>query len=256
MSIQITHDSGIATVLLNRPDKLNALSGEMYHELADCFEQLGQDDAVRAVVLTGAGRAFCAGGDVGSMGNYDVVSGRKRSRGHQRTVINLHNLEKPVIAAVRGPAAGIGASLALASDLIIASETAYLLMAFKNVGIPPDGGAVFFLTQHVGVARAKELVYTARKLPAQEAKDMGIVMKVVADDRLEAEARTLALELASSATYALTLAKKMFQSMYTPTLEQLLEMEILAVCGARLTHDHKEGIAAFKEKRKPRFSGR
>jgi 2-(1,2-epoxy-1,2-dihydrophenyl)acetyl-CoA isomerase len=256
MSIQITHDSGIATVLLNRPDKLNALSGEMYHELADCFEQLGQDDAVRAVVLTGAGRAFCAGGDVGSMGNYDVVSGRKRSRGHQRTVINLHNLEKPVIAAVRGPAAGIGASLALASDLIIASETAYLLMAFKNVGIPPDGGAVFFLTQHVGVARAKELVYTARKLPAQEAKDMGIVMKVVADDRLEAEARALALELASSATYALTLAKKMFQSMYTPTLEQLLEMEILAVCGARLTHDHKEGIAAFKEKRKPRFSGR
>jgi 2-(1,2-epoxy-1,2-dihydrophenyl)acetyl-CoA isomerase len=256
MSIQITHDSGIATVLLNRPDKLNALSGEMYHELADCFEQLGQDDAVRAVVLTGAGRAFCAGGDVGSMGNYDVVSGRKRSRGHQRTVINLHNLEKPVIAAVRGPAAGIGASLALASDLIIASETAYLLMAFKNVGIPPDGGAVFFLTQHVGVARAKELVYTARKLPAQEAKDMGIVMKVVADDRLEAEAHALALELASSATYALTLAKKMFQSMYTPTLEQLLEMEILAVCGARLTHDHKEGIAAFKEKRKPRFSGR
>jgi 2-(1,2-epoxy-1,2-dihydrophenyl)acetyl-CoA isomerase len=256
MSIQITHDSGIATVLLNRPDKLNALSGEMYHELADCFEQLGQDDAVRVVVLTGAGRAFCAGGDVGSMGNYDVVSGRKRSRGHQRTVINLHNLEKPVIAAVRGPAAGIGASLALASDLIIASETAYLLMAFKNVGTPPDGGAVFFLTQHVGVARAKELVYTARKLPAQEAKDMGIVMKVVADDRLEAEARALALELASSATYALTLAKKMFQSMYTPTLEQLLEMEILAVCGARLTHDHKEGIAAFKEKRKPRFSGR
>ncbi|MEK6593938.1 MAG: enoyl-CoA hydratase [Pseudomonadota bacterium] len=256
MSIQVTHDNGIATVLLNRPDKLNALSGEMYHELADCFEQLGNDEAVRAVVLTGAGRAFCAGGDVSSMGNYDVVSGRKRSRGHHRTVINLHNLEKPVIAAVRGPAAGIGASLALASDLIIASETAYLLMAFKNVGIPPDGGAVFFLTQYLGIARAKELVYTARKLPAQEAQEMGIVMKVVADDRLEAEAQALARELASSATYALTLAKKMFQSMYTPTLEQLLEMEILAVCGARLTHDHKEGIAAFKEKRKPRFSGR
>jgi 2-(1,2-epoxy-1,2-dihydrophenyl)acetyl-CoA isomerase len=256
MDIQITRDNGIATVLLNRPDKLNALSGEMYHELADCFEQLGADDAVRAVVLTGSGRAFCAGGDVSSMGNYDVVSGRKRSRGHHRTIINLHNLEKPVIAAVRGPAAGIGASLALASDLIIASETAYLLMAFKNVGIPPDGGAVFFLTQYVGVARAKELVYTARKLPAQEAREMGIVMKVVPDDKLESEAQALARELASSATYSLTLAKKMFQSMYTPTLEQLLEMEILAVCGARLTHDHKEGIAAFKEKRKPRFTGR
>jgi 2-(1,2-epoxy-1,2-dihydrophenyl)acetyl-CoA isomerase len=256
MDIQITRDNGIATVLLNRPDKLNALSGEMYHELADCFEQLGADDAVRAVVLTGSGRAFCAGGDVSSMGNYDVVSGRKRSRGHHRTIINLHNLEKPVIAAVRGPAAGIGASLALASDLIIASDTAYLLMAFKNVGIPPDGGAVFFLTQYVGVARAKELVYTARKLPAQEAREMGIVMKVVPDDKLESETQALARELASSATYSLTLAKKMFQSMYTPTLEQLLEMEILAVCGARLTHDHKEGIAAFKEKRKPRFTGR
>lgn len=256
MSIQITKQSGVATVLLNRPDKLNALSAEMYHELADQFEALGKDDEVRAVVLTGAGRAFCAGGDVGSMGGYDVVAGRKRSRGHHRAIINLHNLEKPVIAAIRGPAAGVGASLTLACDLIIASETAYLLMAFKNVGIPPDGGAIYFLTQYLGVARAKELVYTARKLPAKEAHEMGIVMKVVPDGDLEAEANALAQELATSATYALSLAKKLFQAMYTPTLEQLLEMEILAVCGARLTHDHQEGVAAFKEKRKPKFEGR
>jgi 2-(1,2-epoxy-1,2-dihydrophenyl)acetyl-CoA isomerase len=256
MSIQITRDNGVATVLLNRPDKLNALSGEMYHALAENFEELGRDDEVRAVILIGAGRAFCAGGDVGSMGGYDAVAGRKRSRGHHRMIVNLYNLEKPVIAAVRGPAAGIGASLALASDLIIASETAYLLMAFKNVGIPPDGGAVFLLTQYLGIARAKELVYTARRLPASEAKNMGIVTKVVPDDRLETEARTLAQELAASATYALTLAKKMFQSMCVPTLEQLLEMEILAVGGARYTHDHKEGIAAFREKRKPAFRGR
>lgn len=256
MSIQVRTQDGIATVLLNRPDKLNALSGEMYHELAEHFTALGRDDAVRTVVLTGAGRAFCAGGDVTSMGNYDIVAGRKRSQGHHRMVMSLHNLEKPVIAAIRGPAAGIGASLALASDLIIASETAYLLMAFKNVGIPPDGGAVFFLTQHLGIARAKELVYTARRLPAKEAQEMGIVMKVVPDADLETEAQALAGELATSATYALTLAKKMFQSMYTPTLEQLLEMENLAVCGARLSHDHQEGIAAFKEKRKPKFEGR
>jgi len=256
MSIQVTKQNGIATVLLNRPDKLNALSAEMYHQLADQFDALGLDDEVRAVVLTGAGRAFCAGGDVGSMGNFDVVAGRKRSRGHHRAIISLHNLEKPVIAAIRGPAAGVGASLTLACDLIIASETAYLLMAFKNVGIPPDGGSVYFLTQYVGIARAKELVYTARKLPAKEAHEMGIVMKVVPDDQLEAAANALALDIAGSATYALTLAKKLFQSMYTPTLEQLLEMEILAVCGARLTHDHKEGIAAFKEKRKPKFEGR
>ncbi len=256
MSIQVTKQDGIATVLMNRPDKLNALSAEMYHGLADEITALGQDDAVRAVVLTGAGRAFCAGGDVGTMASYDIVAGRQRSKSHQQTIIALHNFEKPVIAAVRGPAAGIGASLALACDLIVASETAYLLMAFKNVGIPPDGGAVFLLTQHLGIARAKELVYTARRLPAEEARQLGIVMKVVPDGELEAQARALAREIADSATYALRLAKKMFQSMYSPTLEQLLEMENMAIAGARLTHDHQEGVAAFKEKRKPKFEGR
>ena len=256
MSIKITHDEGIATVLLDRADKLNALSGEMYQELADAFIALNNDDSVRVVLLTGAGRAFCAGGDVGSMGNFDVVSGRKRSKGHHRMILALHHLEKPVIAAVRGPAAGIGASLALASDLIVASETAYLPMAFKNVGIPPDGGAIFFLTQHLGLARAKEIVYSARKLPAAEAKDMGLISKVVPDDQLEAASLALAREIAGSATYALTLAKRMFQYMYVPTLEQLLEVEVLAICGARMTHDHVEGVTAFKEKRKPQFKGK
>ena len=256
MSITVTKNNGIATVLLDRADTLNALSGEMYHDLADAFLSLANDDEARCVVVTGAGRAFCAGGDVGSMGDFDVVSGRKRSQGHHQMIKALHNLEKPVIASVRGPAAGIGASIALACDLIIASETAYLLMAFKNVGIPPDGGAIFLLTQHLGIARAKELVYTARKLPAAEAKEMGLVVKVVPDGELEAATQALAAEIASSATYALRLAKKMFQSMYTPTLETLLELENTAVCGARLTHDHKEGIAAFKEKRKAKFEGR
>lgn len=256
MSVKITHDEGVATVLLDRADKLNALSGEMYQELADAFTALNNDDSVRVVLLTGAGRAFCAGGDVGSMGNSDVVSGRKRSKGHHRMILALHHLEKPVIAALRGPAAGIGASLALASDLIVASETAYLLMAFKNVGIPPDGGAIFFLTQHLGLARAKEIVYSARKLPAAEAKEMGLISKVVPDDQLEAASLALAREIAGSATYALTLAKRMFQYMYVPTLEQLLEVEVLAICGARMTHDHVEGVTAFKEKRKPQFKGK
>jgi 2-(1,2-epoxy-1,2-dihydrophenyl)acetyl-CoA isomerase len=256
MSIRVTKENGVATLTLNRPDKLNALSEEMYHGIAEQAAALDADDEVRAIVLIGAGRAFCAGGDVGSMGGYDVVSGRKRSQKHKSTVLNLYNIEKPVIAAVRGPAAGIGFSLALACDLIIASESAYFLAAFKKVGIPPDGGAVFFLTQYLGIARAKEIVYTARRIPAQEASEMGLVTKVVPDDRLEAAAQALAQELASSATYALRLAKRMFHSMYVPTLEMLLEMENLAISGARLTEDHKEGVASFKEKRPPKFTGR
>jgi len=256
MSILVTKQDGVATLLLNRPDKLNALSEEMYHGIADHCAALDADDEVRAIILTGAGRAFCAGGDVGSMGGYDVVTGRKRSQKHRRAVVNLYNVEKPVIAAVRGPAAGIGFSLALASDLIVASESAYFLAAFKNVGIPPDGGAVFFLTQYLGIARAKEIAYTARRIPAQEAREMGLVTKVVPDDKLEQEALALAQDLASSATYALRLAKRMFQSMYVPTLEMLLEMENLAVCGARLTHDHKEGVEAFKARRQPKFLGK
>ena len=256
MTIEVTKSDGIATVLLNRPDKLNALSGDMYHDLAHHFAALNDDDEVRAVILTGAGRAFCAGGDIGTMGQFDVVSGRKRSKGHQQMIVSLHNLEKPVIAAVRGAAAGIGASMVLACDLVIAGESAFLNMAFKKVGIPPDGGAIYLLTQHLGIARAKELVYSARRLPAAEAKEMGIVMKVVPDDQVDAEARALAQDLATSATYALRLAKKMFQSMYVPTLEMLLETEALAICGARLTHDHQEGRAAFLEKRPPKFLGR
>lgn len=257
MSVKVTKKDGVATVLLDRPDKLNALSAEMYHDLARHFEALDADEEVRAVVLTGAGRAFCAGGDVGSMGGvHDVAAGRKRTQTHQQMIVKLHRLEKPVIAAVRGPAAGIGFSLALACDLIVASESAYFLAAFKNVGIPPDGGAVFLLTQHLGISRAKEIAYTARRVPAQEAREMGFVTKIVPDERLEPEAQGLAADLAGSATFALRLAKKMFHSMYVPTLEMLLEMESLAIGGARLTHDHAEGVAAFKEKRKPRFTGR
>jgi 2-(1,2-epoxy-1,2-dihydrophenyl)acetyl-CoA isomerase len=256
MSVRYAKDGGIATLTLDRPDKLNAMSDAMWDALYDHIAAIAADDGVRSVILNGAGRAFCAGGDVGNMAKSDIVSGRARSQRRHRVILALYNLEKPVIAAVRGPVYGIGNALALACDLIVASETAKFSMAFKKVGVVPDGGAIFFLTQYLGIARAKELVYTARPFGAQEAQEIGIAARVVADDLLETAVRELAQEMAQSATHALALAKKMFHAMYVPTLEQLMEMETLSSGIVRLTHDHKEGVAAFKEKRAPKFLGR
>jgi 2-(1,2-epoxy-1,2-dihydrophenyl)acetyl-CoA isomerase len=256
MNVRFEKEGSIAVLTLDRPERLNAMADPMWDALYEHLGKIAVDDAIRAVILTGAGRAFCSGGDVTGMAKSDIVSGRARSQRRHRTVQALYNLEKPVIAAVRGAVYGIGNALALASDLIVASDTAKFSMAFKKVGLVPDGGAIFFLTQYLGIARAKDLVYTARVVPADEALKLGLVMRVVPDDKLDSAARALAVEMADSATYALALAKKMFQSMYVPTLEQLLEMETLASGTVRLTHDHKEGVDAFKEKRPPKFLGK
>lgn len=256
MSVTLQKDGSIAVLTLNRPDRLNAMNNPMWDALHEHLDEIAADDGVRAVILTGAGRAFCSGGDVTAMQQLDPVTGRARSRHRHRTVLALYNLEKPVIAAVRGAVYGIGTALALACDLVIASDTTKFSMAFKKVGVVPDGGAVFFLTQYLGIARAKELVYTARAVSAEEALQLGLVVRVVPDHELEAQARAMAQELAESATHALVMAKKMFHCMYVPTLEQLMEMETLASGLARLSHDHKEGVDAFKEKRPPKFLGK
>jgi 2-(1,2-epoxy-1,2-dihydrophenyl)acetyl-CoA isomerase len=256
MNVRLDKNGAIATLTLDRPDRLNAMADPMWDALYEHLVAIAADDAIRAVILTGAGRAFCSGGDVTGMTKSDVVSGRARSQRRHRTVLALYNLEKPVIAAVRGAVYGIGNALALACDLVVASDSAKFSMAFKKVGVVPDGGAIFFLTQYLGIARAKDLVYTARVVPASEALELGLVVRVVPDDTLESAARALAAELAESATYALALAKKMFHSMYVPTLEQLMELETLASGAVRLTHDHKEGVDAFKEKRPPKFQGK
>ena len=256
MNVRFDTEGAIATLTLDRPERLNAMADPMWDALYEHLATIAADDEIRAVILTGAGRAFCSGGDVTGMAKSDIVSGRKRSQRRHRAVQALYGLEKPVIAAVRGPIYGIGNALALACDLVVASETAKFSMAFKKVGVVPDGGVIFFLTQTLGIARAKDLVYTARVVPAEEALRLGLVVRVVPDDKLDGEARALAQEMAESATYALALAKKMFHSMYVPTLEQLMELETLASGAARLTHDHKEGVEAFKEKRPPKFQGR
>jgi 2-(1,2-epoxy-1,2-dihydrophenyl)acetyl-CoA isomerase len=256
MNVRFEKEEAVATLTLDRPERLNAMADPMWEALHAHLGAIAADEGIRAVILTGAGRAFCSGGDVTGMAKSDIVSGRARSQRRHRAVLALYNLEKPVIAAVRGAVYGIGNALALACDLVIASDTTKFSMAFKKVGVVPDGGAIFFLTQNLGLVRAKDLVYTARVVPAAEALELGLVARVVPDATLEAEARALAVEMAESATYALALAKKMFHSMYVPTLEQLLELETLASGAARLTHDHQEGVAAFKEKRAPKFQGR
>ena len=256
MNVSVKTENAIATVTLDRPDKMNALSEDMYVALTRIFGELQTDDSVRAVIVTGNGKAFCSGSDVGGMRNVDMISARERMRRRHRMIQNLVNLDKPVIAAVNGACVGIGFSIALACDLVIAAESARFSQIFKRIGLVPDGGSIFFLVQHLGIARAKELVYTARMLPAQEARDWGIVTKVVSDAEVVSEAHALARELADSATYAIGLAKRMFQSMYVPTLEALLETEVMSSTIARLTDDHTEGITAFSEKRKPQFKGR
>ena len=255
-NITIENQDGIATVTLNRPDKLNALSEEMKESLIAGFAGLNRDDSVRIILLTGAGRGFCAGGDVSTMGGLTAHAAKKRIRQAQLVVSTLANVEKPVIAAVRGPVAGIGWSLALACDLIIASETANFHQSFAKIGLVPDGGAVFFLKQILGTYRAKELVYTARPTKAAEALALGLVNKVVPDAELEAHAAALAGQLAQGPAFALSVTKRMFRTLETPSLDNFLDAEAWAQSLSLLTEDHQEGGKAFGEKRPPRFKGK
>jgi 2-(1,2-epoxy-1,2-dihydrophenyl)acetyl-CoA isomerase len=257
MTVELTIDGAVAKVVLNRPEKLNALTVEMRERLGEYFTRLRFDDAVRAIIVTGAGRGFCSGADVDRMGGHDLRGDRERmqqgAHGYLRT---LHAIEKPVIAAVRGPAVGIGWSIALACDLIVASKTARFSQIFKRIGLAPDGGAIWFLTRRLGMPKAKELVFSARFVEAEEALALGLVNEVVEDDALMARAEALAAELAEGPTFALGLAKKLFNAAIGPSLDDYLDLESLIQPQLHQTADNAEGRAAFREKRPPKFTGR
>lgn len=255
MSVRLEREGSVARIVLDRPERLNALTGEMIEQLAHHCQEITLDRSVRAVLLSGEGRAFCAGADVGSMSEYDLPAGRARIRHAHRAILALANLEKPLIAAVRGATVGVGWSLALTADVIIASDNARFGLVFKKVGLAPDGGACYFLARYMGVLRAKELMMSARLIDAAEARQLGLVTELAADAELDARATAWASELAQSATFALAMGKRLFSAASRPSLEEFLEFETHVQSQVLHTADRLEGVTAFREKRAPTFHG-
>ena len=246
----------IATITLNRPDALNATTDALYTELSNVLGEVAADREIACVILTGAGRGFCAGADLKARkDDMSPLERRDRHRWILHDVLGpLFRIEKPVIAAVNGPAAGAGFNLALACDLIVASDKASFSQAFAKVGLVPDLGGLWLLARVVGIARAKELCFTARKVVADEALSLGIAIKVVPHDSLLDEARALATTIAGGSPSALAMTKNLLDKAGSVTLDQMLEYESYAQTVAYLTPEYEEGVQAFREKRAPDFA--
>lgn len=249
---------GVATLTLNRPDVFNALNDALAEEVLDALKQATKDASVRALLVTGAGKAFCAGQDLKSIS--DMAGSRSISEHLALTwapiVRRIRELEKPVVAAVNGVAAGAGCSLVLACDLRVASEKASLLMAFSRVGLVPDSGATWTLPRLVGLGKALELAYLAEPVDAQSALQLGLVNRVVPADRLLEEAGALAQRLAEGPTLAYGLTKRAMNRASTMAFHEALEYEGMLQEVAGRSADHVEGVRAFIEKRPARFEGR
>ena len=254
--LRVDVEDAIATLTLDRPDALNSLTVPLKEELLRAFRELARNDAVRVVILTGAGRAFCAGQDLRERLEPDAAPLATEIRERYNPIIlAMRGLEKPIVGAINGIAAGAGASLAFACDIRIAAEGASFLLAFGRVGLVPDSGATWFLPRLVGPAKAAELALTGEPLSAADAERFGLVVAVVPADELAGAARALASRLAAGAPRALGMTKRALDRATTSTLEESLEYEAWLQGIAGATADHAEGIAAFIEKRPPRFTG-
>ena len=254
--LRVEVDGPVATLTLDRPDALNALTVPVKVALREALQSLAADRAVRSVILTGAGRAFCAGQDLAEREGPAAAPLEVEVRERYNPIIRaLRSMGQPVIAAVNGVAAGAGASLAFACDLRIAAEEARFVLAFGRIGLVPDSGATWFLPRLVGPAKAAELALVGDPVDASEALRMGLVAKVVPGDQLMTEARALAGRLAEGAPLALALTKEALQRSMTIDLDEALEGEAKLQGIAGASADHAEGLAAFREKRPPHFSG-
>lgn len=255
-AIRLEVSDAIATLTLDRPEALNALTVEMKQELLAALRSVARDPSVRAVVLTGAGRAFCTGQDLKERLEPGASPLAVELRERYSPIIRaMRALDQPIVGAINGVAAGAGASLALACDIRLAAEGATFLLAFGRIGLVPDSGATWFLPRLVGPAKAAELALLGESLTAADAERFGLVARVVALEYLAAEARGVAARLAALAPRALALTKRALQRSWSIDLDAALEDEAFRQGIAGSSADHREGLAAFLEKRAPRFTG-
>jgi 2-(1,2-epoxy-1,2-dihydrophenyl)acetyl-CoA isomerase len=258
--ILVSEDGGIVTITLNRPERLNAFIGHMRRDLGEAIEEAGSDPDVRVIVLTGAGRAFCAGGDVNFMAELlernDSEEFARLLGAARRVILAIRHTPKPVIASINGPASGAGFNLALACDLRIASADATFSQSFVKIGFHPDWGGTYFLPRMVPSNIACELFFLGEPMSAQQALDLHLVNRVVPADQLEAETRALAERLRDGPAVSIAAAKQAVYTSEQDSLDRMLQYEVDAQMRCFASEDGHEGVRAFLEKRPPNFTGR
>jgi 2-(1,2-epoxy-1,2-dihydrophenyl)acetyl-CoA isomerase len=260
-TVNVHRDGAAATIELNRPETLNAWNTQLGHDLLAAVTAVAEDDDVRAVVVTGAGRAFSAGADLRHLSADRTAGGhpdvrRVLTERYHPIITTIRTMPKPVLAAVNGPAVGIGLSLALASDLVVASESAYLLLAFVNIGLVPDGGSSLFVPTRVGFARATEMAMLGERIPAAQALEWGLVNRVLADGDFAGEVAALRDRLAAGPTGSYAGTKRQLNAWLYARMEEQLELEADIQQEMAASPDFHEGVAAFVEKRPASFGGR